>query len=80
MERVPEPPERLIGGLGWLAIGAVVAGWDLSQDETLSSAFRRYQPYSGIVLAYTAAHLMGWLPPRIDLYNRLARQVAYSSS
>lgn len=61
------------GEYGWGVIGLYVAIFDLAARETLSSTFRRYQPYSGLLLGYTAAHLMGWLPEEYDAFKSLTR-------
>lgn len=72
MEREPSE-SRLVGGLGWLAVGVVVAGWDITQDETMSSAYRRYQPWSDLAMLYVVGHLTGLLPERVDFLKSLGR-------
>lgn len=64
-------PERS-GTLGWAALAAGVAAWDLLAPETLTAAFKRgtenvhTRPFVVGALGVTALHLLGVLPRQID--------------
>ena len=57
-------PETKVGTAGRVILGAFVTGWEVSQTETLSSAFDRYlqhpvKKYAAIgAVAVTGAHLL----------------------
>lgn len=65
-----------IGSIGWLSLAAGVVAWDLTQEETLTNAFRRgyenphYRPLILGAMAVTAAHLIGAIPEEIDPFHR----------
>lgn len=54
----------------WLALGIGIIIWDMCGPETLSSASQRYakaQPHLTLTfVGYLAAHLLGFIPQRID--------------
>lgn len=70
------------GTTAWLAIGLGVITYDLLGPETLSSAFKRAREHENPAvrvaavgaLAVTAAHLLDWLPERIDPFNVIDRK------
>ena len=65
-------PWHKSGGVGWLAITAVVVAWDLLAPETLSTAFRRgaATPAGRAAVigswAILTAHLFAVIPQRAD--------------
>jgi hypothetical protein len=60
------------GHHGWVALAAFVAAWDLTQEETLSAAFRRTPtPIKTLAWGVTTAHLFGVLPRQIDPFYLL---------
>lgn len=62
-----------VGSVGWAAVFAGALIFDALAGETLSHAFRRHKPYSSILLCYTGAHLMGWLPEELDAFKSLTK-------
>jgi hypothetical protein len=76
-----------IGHLGWAALGALVAAWDiwaaLTGKETLSGAYRRSlgsplgRAATTLGTTYLVLHLQGWPRPlsRVDPLNVASRQL-----
>lgn len=54
----------------WLAGAAAIAAWDIIGSETLSAAMLRYKQRWPVaipaVIIYLAAHLLGYVPERVD--------------
>lgn len=72
--------ESHVGSLGWAVIVAGVTAWDILADETLTNAFARGRenPKTRYLVigawAITTAHLMDWLPEKIDPIDQLAQR------
>lgn len=58
--------------LGWLAIAAVVGGWDLINSRSLTSYARAHKLGTLIIGGVTMAHLLGALPQRLDPFEYVA--------
>jgi hypothetical protein len=63
----------------WLTLAAGVAGWDsmCPRGHTLSEGVGRYhqaRPWlTRLTVAYLVAHLLDWLPQRVDILHRLTK-------
>lgn len=76
--------DKLNGHLGWLLTAGLVAGWDMSNNETMTSAASRgiYNERPAIryatraALAVTALHLMRRIPTEVDPFDNISRGVA----
>lgn len=69
------PLADLPPGFGWLAVGAVVAAWDLANQRSLSSAAQRRRAVTLVVGGVTLAHLLGILPESVDPFRHVAVRV-----
>jgi hypothetical protein len=64
-------------GWGWIALAVLVAAADTTGERTMSDAFReasRHPVLGPPVIAgwcVLTAHLLGYLPPRLDPFHRL---------
>lgn len=65
----------MTGRLGWAGIAAVVAVADIwavkKGMRTLTAAYRECPKWVSLpATALVVAHLMGWLPPELDPFER----------
>lgn len=76
-----EGNEKRNGHVGALLVGATVAAWDFSNNETITSfvgrGVRHENPYvrAGTVAAigYVALHLLDRLPDNVDVFDQIAK-------
>lgn len=72
-------PESRMGTLGWAGVLTGIVAYEILGEETLSSAYDRYleHPIKRIAaigaVAFTGAHLLNILPPKLDLIEGIGK-------
>lgn len=58
--------------IGWLAIGALVAVWDVTNRRSLSSYAHAHPRATAVLGGVTLAHLLDVLPDWVDPFDLVA--------